>query len=77
MVDDELIKTWGDSPSLPCNIASDLAIGIRDGRLKAVPATGDVAAEWDTSERTVLRAKKLLEDQGVIKRDERGYYYLP
>lgn len=73
-MDDELIRTWGDSFITPENIAAALAIGIRDGRIKAVPPTGEIAAEWDASSRTVQRAKKLLEGHGIIKRDKGGYY---
>jgi DNA-binding transcriptional regulator YhcF (GntR family) len=74
IVDDELIRSWENSASTPMNIAADVAIGIREGRIRAVPSTGEVAREWDTSPRTVQRAKKLLEDHGIIKRDAAGYY---
>lgn len=75
-MDDALIKEWGDSASTFKNIAADLAIGIRDGRITTFPETAETAAEWDTSETTVLRASRLLVRHGVIKQD-RGGYYLP
>lgn len=73
-MDNELIESWGNSASTSMHIAADVAIGIREGRIKALPSTAQLAGEWDTSWRTVQRAKKLLRDSGIIKRDKAGYY---
>lgn len=70
------IRQWDDSSHLTENIAADLAIGIRTSRLTSLPSSQSLAIQWDVSERTARRAKRLLADTGLIKKD-RNVYYLP
>jgi DNA-binding transcriptional regulator YhcF (GntR family) len=76
-MDDDLIKSWEASNSTPEHIAADTAIGIKLGRIKAIPSVTDVAQEWSTSTRTVQEAWKILGDSNIFKKDETGRYYLP
>lgn len=71
------IKQWDKSGNLSQQIAADLAIRILASRFTELPASESIALEWTTSESTVLRAKQLLADKGMIRKDGTGRYYLP
>jgi DNA-binding GntR family transcriptional regulator len=67
--DDEIIE-WAYSRSIASQIAAELANSIRSGKLARwadLPDNDELARRWDTSMRTVLRAKKLLSDKGLIR----------
>jgi DNA-binding GntR family transcriptional regulator len=67
--DDEIIE-WAYSRNIANQIAADLANKIRSGKLNRwddLPDNDELARMWDTSMRTVLRAKKLLSDKGLIR----------
>lgn len=68
------IEQWDRSTCLAENIAADLAIGIRSARLSSLPSSRSIAIEWDVSPRTVRRAKRLLAETDLIKKDRRTYY---
>lgn len=76
-MDDNLIRSWEEGNSTPEHIAADTVIGIRMGRIKSVPSIDAIAEEWATSRRTVQEAWKILGDNDVFKKDEKGRYYLP
>jgi DNA-binding GntR family transcriptional regulator len=59
-------------------IAAHLARKILSGSLRAyagLPSNESLAREWDTSERTAIRAKELLAEYGLLRK-ENGIYYV-
>lgn len=71
------IKRWDNSGSVAENIAADLAISILAAKFEEIPETKSIAREWTVSERTVQHAKRLIANEGLIKKDKSGRYYLP
>ena len=58
-------------------VAAGIARKIASGtmhRYEDLPLNSALAAEYDTSERTVSAAKKLLSDHGILKLQDRRYY---
>lgn len=77
-MNEQITKEWDNaSGAVAKQIAADLAIQIQASRITAIPENASIAYEWNVSERTVRRAKKLLGDEGVIRKDDTGRYYLP
>jgi DNA-binding GntR family transcriptional regulator len=69
------IEAWTRDPRLAVRTAARLARKVRgyhQGRL--VPANAELAREWEISESTAGRAKALLAERGVIKKDSNWYY---
>lgn len=71
------IKAWDNSGFVTHHMAADLALQILAKRVADVPSDHSIAFEWDASERTARRAKKLLAGEGLIRKDQTGRYYLP
>jgi DNA-binding GntR family transcriptional regulator len=74
---DSEIWTWQTDPAAAKRIAARLALDIRKGSLAKwgeLPANATLADEFDTSLRTVCRAKKLLADLGFIQAVGGRYY---
>ena len=74
---DREIREWANDRSVTKNIAADLATKIRSGVLNRwhdLPDSADLARRWDTSTRTVSRAKRLLADRGLLEKAGNSYY---
>lgn len=71
------VRAWDNSRFVTQHMAADLALQIHAKRVTDVPLDHSIAFEWDTSERTARRAKKLLASTDLIRKDETGHSYLP
>jgi DNA-binding transcriptional regulator YhcF (GntR family) len=75
---DQLIIDWANSPAIVNQVAASLARKILTGRIlpyAELPSNETLADEWDTSERTVIRAKALLAEYGALRK-ELGIYWV-
>lgn len=75
-MDGETIRAWANSRSAAKRIAADLALKIKAGRIERysdLPSTESLAAEWEVSADTVLRAKRALAGH-KLARVEGGRY---
>jgi DNA-binding GntR family transcriptional regulator len=71
------IGAWEATGGVTKQIAAHLARKIMSGRLRAyagLPSNESLAREWDTSERTATRAKKLLAGYGLVRKESGTYY---
>jgi DNA-binding GntR family transcriptional regulator len=71
------IGAWEATGELTRQIAAHLARAILSGRLRAydaLPTNESLAREWDASERTATRAKKLLAEYGLLRKENGTYY---
>jgi DNA-binding GntR family transcriptional regulator len=72
------ITAWTDNGGLTQQIAARLAREIRSGalhRYAELPSDESLAKEFDASGRTARRAKKLLAEHGLLRK-ENGLYYV-
>jgi DNA-binding GntR family transcriptional regulator len=75
-VNDALVAAWQRSGRRDEAIAADIATLIRTGRYKQyhqLPCTG-LARQFDVSQSTVSRAKRLLADAKILVKDINGLY---
>lgn len=76
-VTDAEILAWSCDTSPRLRIAARLAREVMDGKYgnwKLLPSASALADEYDVSPRTVDRAKHLLADRGLMRREGRYYY---
>lgn len=74
---DEEIRWWAYDGSVAKRIAADLAARIKSGKLNRwdeLPDSGTLAKKWETSLRTVSRAKRLLAGRGMARKQANRYY---
>lgn len=72
------ISAWEATGQATKQIAAHLARKILSGTLRAyagLSANESLAREWDTSERTAIRAKELLAEYGLLRKGN-GIYYV-
>ena len=72
---DQTIGEW-EKGGVMKRMAADLARRINSGIMEqyAELPSNALADEWDVSERTVRKAKKLLADHGLLRKDGCNYY---
>jgi DNA-binding GntR family transcriptional regulator len=73
---DQTITDWENGRSIVNQVAASLARRILAGTIPPcaeLPSNQSLAAKWDTSIRTVIRAKALLAEHGALRR-EAGVY---
>jgi DNA-binding GntR family transcriptional regulator len=73
---DQLIKGWANG-GLTQQIAAALARKILTGQLlpyAPLPSNESLADEWDASTRTVIRAKVLLAERGILRKENGNYW---
>ena len=72
---DQTIREWDKGGTMK-RMAADLARKINSGILDqwAELPSHALADEWDVSERTVRKAKKLLADHGLLRKEGCNYY---
>jgi DNA-binding GntR family transcriptional regulator len=78
LTDDEL-REWANSESVTKEIAYHLATMIRSGKLgrfASLPDRDELAREWGVSLGTIVRAKKILAEHGLIKLTRDRHYYV-
>lgn len=72
---DALITGWRRSPKRTEQIAGELAARVVTMHSWAeLPSLGELAGDYDTSERTIGKAKALLARHGLLVLECRRYY---
>jgi DNA-binding GntR family transcriptional regulator len=71
---DETVQAWKVSGEKWQKVAAALAGAIHEGRLHAVPDTGELARAHDCSTSTALKAKLYLVEIGYLVSDRSGFY---
>jgi DNA-binding GntR family transcriptional regulator len=75
-MDSALIRKWSLSRILPEQVAAFMAREIESGQIEQwepLPDTEQMAEELGVSKSTVLRAKRLLVENGVAEKQD-GFY---
>jgi DNA-binding GntR family transcriptional regulator len=75
---DQTIINWANSPATVNQVAAALARTILTGRIlpyDELPSNESLAHQWDTSKRTVIRAKAQLAEHGALRK-EAGIYWV-
>jgi DNA-binding GntR family transcriptional regulator len=73
------IQAWSRDRSVARRIAASLAVDIKAGkfgRYAELPPTFDLAVALSVSTSTVGSAKRLLFDQGLLKKAKDGSFYV-
>jgi DNA-binding GntR family transcriptional regulator len=70
----ETVQRWKVSGDKWQKVAAGLVEKIHDGRLHAVPDTGELADAHEVSTSTALKAKLYLVEIGYLTADRQGFY---
>ncbi len=76
---DQLIADWANGPATANQAAAALARTILTGTIlpyDELPSNESLAHEWDTSKRTVIRAKALLAEHGALRKEAGTYWVI-